>query len=109
MSWIKLARSSVRDRLADLLKKGEAREYTLQQLYLLVKPSSPEQLALALDELERSGVITKVYRVESPRSHGGIGDFKSIGAIPKTIHDWTVDEDVDVDPSLIRPIIKTPA
>src|SRR4051812_40820666 len=70
-SLVKPPRKATRERLIALFRKPEAREYTPQQLYLLVRPPSPELLASVLDELTQQGIVRRVFRVESPRSHGG--------------------------------------
>ena len=97
----------IRQQLIELFQNRPGREYTPQQLYLEISPSSAEALALVLDELSREGVVRRVYRVESPMSHSGIKDFSSIEEIPEVLHDWTVDQEIEVDPSFIRPIFKT--
>jgi hypothetical protein len=98
---------AVRYRLVQLFRENPGREFTAQQLFLKVRPPSAELLSVLLDQLTREGVIRRVFRVESPRSHGGIKDFQSIADIPDVLHDWTVDEDIEVQANLIRPIFKT--
>jgi hypothetical protein len=100
------SRGRLKAKLLRLFTQAPQTEYTPQHLFLLVKPPSPDVLALVLDELEKNGVVTRVFRVESPTTHGGIRDFNSIDEIPPIIHDWTTDEDIEVGPELIRSVFK---
>ena len=97
----------LRQQLIALFRNHPKNLYTPQQLYLSVRPSSPELMSVVLDELAREGVVRRIFRVESPRSHNGIGDFASITDIPPRIYDKNVEEEIEVEPSLIRPIFKT--
>src|SRR5690349_4092412 len=93
-------------RLYGLTGRGGGREYTFDHLYKLVQPSSPESLASILVELNSRGVIERVFRVESPVTHVGLGDFRSLDAVPPEIRDETVEEDLVIEPRHIRPIFK---
>lgn len=96
-------------RLVDLVEraKGEGhKDYTFDLLIQEVSPQSPEALALALRALVQNGIAKRVIRVESPTTHGGIGDFSSVTEIPEEIHDWRADEDIRVRPENLRVVYK---
>jgi hypothetical protein len=97
----------LRDAVLNLLRRNPGREFTFQTLYLKLRPRTAESLALVLDDLARHGAIRRVFRVESPTTHIGIGDYPSIDEIPTRLFDRTSDQDVNVAPDDIRPIFKT--
>jgi hypothetical protein len=81
-------------------------EYTFSHLVERVRPASPEAFAAALVELEGTGVLHKVFRVESPFTHGGIGDFESLLDVPTEMHDPRSDQDIRVRPQDVRVVFK---
>jgi hypothetical protein len=97
----------LRAKLLELLKEPD-REYTLENLYLRVQPRpAPEQLSIILDQLRQQGAVRRIYRVVSPTSHIGIGDYASFDEIPDRLFDRTADREIQVEPENIRPIFKT--
>ena len=60
---------------------------------------------LTIQILEDEGVISKIFRVESP-SLGGLGDFNSISEIPLIINDFRTDTDLKVKPQHISVLYK---
>ena len=90
-----------------LFAEAGTREYTFDRIFQLVQPRSVEALAAALEQLSRAGIVHRVYRVESPSTHVGIGDYDSITDIPNRLYDRSADEELEVDPKSIRPIFRT--
>jgi hypothetical protein len=99
-------RESLR-KLAELLRRGEHAEYTLNRLSDLVEPNSKEALAGALGELVRSGEIKFVIRVISPRAQGGIKDFESVEEVPAIVYDRYTDTELEVTPENLRLLYRT--
>jgi hypothetical protein len=79
-------------------------EYTFAHLYSRAQPSSPEAFALVLDRLRELGALARVYRIHSPATGGGIGDYDSVQQIPSRLFDPYSDDDLIVTPDLVRPI-----
>lgn len=96
----------LRKALLKVFRMNPNREFTFQSLYLKVKPDSMESLALALDDLVKWGDVVRVFRVESPKTHIGIGDFGTLDEIPSVLFDRTSEEDVSVDPDNVHPIFR---
>ena len=96
-------------RLQRLLSKrsGEHSEFTLDTLCDLLHPQSRDELAMALGELVRKGRIKKVVRVVSPTTQGGIKDYDSLDKIPRFIHDWRNDTEIEINPDLLRTVYIT--
>jgi hypothetical protein len=90
-----------------LFQRNRGREYTFQRLMMLTRPANVEILAMVLDELARTGQVTRVFRVQSEKTMAGLGDFPSLADVPSRLYDRTADEDLEVDPQDIRPIFKT--
>jgi len=86
-----------------LLSQETRTEMTFEHLVLHLRPTSKESLALILAELARIGAVRRVFRVES-RDHGGIQDFDNLQNVPDRIHDWRIDEDVEVTLDNVRVI-----
>jgi hypothetical protein len=97
----------IRHELEQLFRTNPGREFTFQSLFLKANPPSSELLAVVLDDLARGGKVRRVFRVESPTTHVGLGDFASIVDIPEVIRDEAAEADVEVRPDFIRPIFKT--
>lgn len=96
-------------RLVHLVERAKAeghKDYTFDLLIQEVNPQSPEALALAMHALVQNGIVQRVIRVESPTTHGGIGDFSSVAEVPKEIHDWRADEDIQVRPENLHVVYK---
>lgn len=91
-------------RLASSWQTGEV--YTFDRLYDVVSPSSPQVLSLILSELVRRGILEEVVRVESPESHGGIGDFGSVEEVPDTIFDWRLNREIEVRPENVQVLFR---
>jgi len=94
-------------RLAELLRSGEHKEYTLNRLSDLVNPDSVEVFAGVLGELVRSGDIKLVIRVVSPATQGGIAEFTSLDEVPHVLHDWRTDRDLEVKTDDLRVVYVT--
>ena|ERR1039457_6637573 len=105
----KLGERAVTAKLKRLLAahSGVASEYTLNDLYDLLRPDSREGLAMVLAELVKQGKIKQVIRVVSPKKQGGIKDFDSLNDIPHSIHDWRTDTEIEVRPDDLRVVYKT--
>ena len=90
--------------LAELADSAGANGVLLTQEKLLnalsMRPST--STARLLKAMEDAGVLVKLVTVESPRGLGGIGEFASIDEVPQRIHDWRVDETIDVRPADIK-------
>ncbi len=95
-------------KLEDLLSHltAEDREFTLNDLCDEVHPRTREVLAAVLGELVRQGIFEQVVRVVSPSNQGGIGDFASLEVVPKSLHDWRSDTQLEVTPANLRIIYK---
>ena len=93
-------------RLSKLVKRAPGTEYTFGHLLYLLQPSSPEALALILQDFEEHGLLERLFRVESPRTKGGLGDFRSIAEVPSQMLDRYTDEEINVEPRLVKPIVK---
>lgn len=84
-------------------------EFTLNDLCEAVHPRRREVLAAVLGELVRQGVFEQIIRVLSPATLGGIGDFASLESVPRSLHDWRSDTELDVTPANVRIIYKVGA
>lgn len=93
-------------RLRQLVSSGRRGEMTLDHLATEVSPHSIESFVRILERLVRSGVLGRVYRLESPSTHGKIDDYKEFSEIPQHTTDWHVDAPIDVTPSDIHVIYK---
>lgn len=91
--------------LGKLVGSGEPVELTFEYIATRVRATSIEKLAAILAELTNSGDLQRVVRVES-RDQGAIQDFESLQDVPERIHDWRIDEDIDVTPDRLRVIYK---
>jgi hypothetical protein len=85
-------------RLKEVFGSQPGFEFTFNSLFDAVKPHNEKQLALALASLVDQGVIRKFVRVQSPTTHGGLGDFPSVIDVPDEIHDIHADSWVQVRP-----------
>lgn len=77
-------------------------EYTLNSLSEIVRPRNREELASVLGDLVRQGELKQVIRVVSPTTQGGIKDFESFDEVPRVIHDWRTDTEIEVRPDNLR-------
>lgn len=94
------------ERLLVLLKTAKPRsEYTVDRLFDQIKPKSSYLFTQFLDSAVQLGVLSRVFRVESP-AQGGIGDFLSYLDVPPVIYDWRQDIDISVLPKNVEPIFK---
>lgn len=94
-------------RLQAVLRKAQPEdEYTFEYLVSTVEPPSIEELAAALTTLVNEGMLRQIVRVESPTTHGGLGDFDSIQEVPEEMHDWRTDEYIRVRPENLRVLYK---
>ena len=75
--------------------------YTFSYLVHLLRPSSPERLALVLSDLVSKQAIDRVVRVSSRRG-GGIGDFRSVTEVPSEIYDRRIGTTFEVEPTDIQ-------
>lgn len=82
-------------------------EYTLNDLCDSLRPDSREALALALADFVHQGKIKRIIRVISPTKQGGIKDFDSLDEVPRSIHDWRTDVEIEVHPDDLRVVYKT--
>jgi hypothetical protein len=89
-----------------LSSRQQTPEFTFNHLLQEVGSVEPDQLALVLAQLTLSKVLEKIIRVESPESHGGIGDFHSLTEIPNEIHDWRSDRMIEVGPENLTVIFR---
>jgi hypothetical protein len=92
------------ERLRELF--GERPEYTFSALMQFIKPQSPALLALILDDLAKQGAIVRVFRLESPFTHSGLQEFKSILDVPDGYYDLDSDEVFDVHRENVLPLFK---
>lgn len=83
------------------------REVTAQRLFDQARPSSQRALAMILARLVQSGVLERIFRVES-EALGGIGDFESIDKIPPVMFDSRTGRDIEVKLDQVRMIYKLP-
>ena len=89
--------------LAEIVGAERHREMTFDHLVARLQPESVEDLASILAELTHAGAIKRFFRVESPTSRGGIGDFPSLDAIPPKLPDTRAeDEEIVVTPDRLR-------
>src|SRR4051794_16789194 len=80
-------------RIEEMLRaSGPLAEFTFQHFYVYAQPSSPEALALILQDLTSQGVLHRVFRVESPSWGGGLGDYETLQEIPPRVHDLYTEE-----------------
>ena len=90
-------------RLSNFLEQAApGHEFTFEALYRFVQPPAPQELAAALARLVAQGTLRQIVRVESPTTHGGIGDYDSIQQIPDKLHDWRADGEIMVRPEDLR-------
>ncbi|UCV28411.1 hypothetical protein [Ferribacterium limneticum] len=82
-------------------KNSQQLVFSLTRLFDIAIPSSMLGFSAIINRLVETGVLVRIFRVES-ESRGGIGDFESIQAIPSSIHDWRRDIDVIVSSENIR-------
>jgi DNA-binding HxlR family transcriptional regulator len=90
--------------LQQLFEKQQ--EYTFSALVRLLKPPSAELLALILDELAKQGAIVRVFRLESPFSHGSLQEFKSILDVPDHFYDQDNEREFEVRPENVLSIFR---
>ncbi|MBW0370580.1 hypothetical protein [Ensifer adhaerens] len=94
--------SSAEDRMEKkiltFLANSPRREYSFESLYSNLQRPPPTTLAAGLAHLTTTGKIRRLYRVISPDTGIGIGDFQSIFDVPDNIYDDTSGHVVTVDP-----------
>src|SRR5258708_27600444 len=88
-------------RLERIAAEGPS-QYTFENLFRAVGASSPEIFALILTDLARLGPVRRVFRVESPFTHRGLGDYETLDAIPDRILDQLVEQEFTPTPSHIN-------
>jgi hypothetical protein len=81
-------------------------EFTFNHLLQEVGPTEPDELAITLAKLVLSHFLEKIIRVESPETHGGIGDFKTLNDVPRTIRDWRSDRTIEIGPENLTVIFR---
>lgn len=81
-------------------------EWDFEALYQALQPDSRASLEQELDELVREGQLNRIFRVQSPETHGGIRDFADPKEIPSVIHDWHSDTDITVEPRLVEVVYR---
>lgn len=82
--------------------KKQQRIYPLARLMDKVNPNSQYSFIEIVSVLVEEGVMKRILRVESPINQIGLGDYDAIEDIPKSIHDETSDEDIDVSPENVK-------
>ncbi len=90
-------------RLERIAAEGPS-QYTFENLFRAVGASSPEIFALILTDLARLGSVRRVFRVESPFTHRGLGDYETLDAIPDRIRDQLVEQEFTPTPSDIKTV-----
>jgi hypothetical protein len=100
--------AGTRDLVARLFAKSSGEDvYTLTDIASQLHITSPSSLASALAELTKEHFIDQVFRVESPKSRGGIKDFDQLDDIPDEITDWRQgDLVIPVTPRMIRVLFR---
>lgn len=98
--------SAAIQRLVQFLEKfqsdfSERESLSIRRLFDVAHPSSQAVLARILQRLVEERVLKQIVRVES-ETLGGIKDFPSIVDVPRVIHDWRRDVEVEVRPENIR-------
>lgn len=78
------------------------KELTFNQLVEKISPGSISEFARILDNLTASNVIDQVIRVESPETHSGIRDYRSIDELPESIFDAYTGRTIDVTPENVK-------
>lgn len=86
--------------VTDVLRPDK--ELTFNQLVEKISPSSISEFARILDDLTASNVIAQVIRVESPETHSGIGEYRSIDDLPERIVDAYTGRTIDVTPENVK-------
>lgn len=113
MNWLRF-NSSERDLVSRIeaiiagTKSEPDAAYTFDRLKTLTRAESSALLTLALQELVASGKLRTIVRVESPKTHGGIGEFGSVNELPAEIYDWRSGVNVEVRPENVRILFATP-
>jgi hypothetical protein len=104
----KLHRLSLAERVQRVFAEPREQppEFTFGHLLQEVQPASPDELALALAQLTTTRFLEKIIRVESPESHGGIGDFHSLAEIPHEMRDWRTNRVIEVRPENLTIIFR---
>ena len=95
-----------RVRAVFLAPRVQVAEFTFNHLLQEVQPTSPDELASVLAQLTTARFLEKIIRVESPESHGGIGDFHSLSEVPQEMRDWRTDRVFEVRPENLRVIFR---
>lgn len=112
MPWLKSlishdSPSDVRRTVKKLFDRASPAEvYTLPQLADRLHVRAVDALVSALAELTREQVVDQIFRVESPKNRGGIGDFDRIEDVPDKIQDWRQDAEINVDPRMVRVLFR---
>ena len=75
------------------------REIVLRRLYALVNPPSEFDLASAIHARIHSGELKVSYRVRSPETGAGLGEYSDIADVPHEIRDPTSDLTFEVQPA----------
>jgi hypothetical protein len=103
-----MSRFGYEPRLAKQVKEAfvPGQALTFNQLVEKISPDSPSQLALLLADLSSANLLEQIIRVESPETHSGIEDFRTIEEVPKTIYDMYSDKYIDVTPANVVVLFK---
>jgi hypothetical protein len=99
-------REDLKKRIAQLFATNIQSQFTVRHLESKLGRVSITALSLALAELQAEGVIEKIVRVESPESHGGIGDYSSLEEVPGSLEDWRTGRTVEVTPENMTLLFK---
>ena len=79
--------------------------FTLDRLLSLVRPQSTWDFAYVLSDLATKGILHQLVRLHSS-SGPGLRDFERIEDVPATIHDMTIDQEVEVSPENLKVVYK---
>jgi hypothetical protein len=93
-------RRGLESRVREILRPDK--ELTFNQLVEKLSPTSVSEFARVLDKLTASKVIDQVIRVESPETHSGIREYKSIEDLPEKIFDEFTGRTIDVTPDNVK-------
>lgn len=74
-------------------------EYSFPHLLERLPNVRPGDLAQALEDMQKQGLVQRIVRVESPTAGGGIEDYESVLDVPAEIYDWRAERTIRVKPA----------
>jgi hypothetical protein len=102
------------ERFDDIVRRLDTepnyREIVLRRLVEVVRPPSSAALAGALEDRLHRGDLAVSYRVRSPETGAGLGEYSDVLEVPREVRDPTADVTFRVEPERdIEVVYRRPA